>query len=380
MKQKELIENTCDVYDIRFGDKSFRYYLYNSPLERCIENLYNLNDVDTVVIICDENVGSLYGQSIVNQLQQKYKCSLITFKCTEKNKNLKVLEELTEKVLLSKATRRTCIVGLGGGICGNMSGMIAALLFRGVKFVHIPTSLMAILDSVLSLKQAINSHLGKNLIGVYYTPEMVITNIGFLDTLPESEIISGLCEVIKNALTILPDSMEKLLEILNPECNYSPSDYRYFIDMSIKAKTLVMKNDPFEKGDALVLEYGHTIGHAIELAAEGRISHGEAVGLGMLCAAEISYMLGYLSESDVRLHKMLLDKAGASTKLIDGINPDTILSIMKYDNKRGYINSQNGAVDMVLLDSIGKPLINGGKLITAVPDTVVRQAIMKVYT
>lgn len=380
MNQNVCLERICDTYDIQFGDKSFKYYLYNGDLENCIENLFNLEGVDSFVVICDKNVGSLYSQNIVNQIQKKYKCELLTFECTEKHKNLKVLEELIEKVLSLKATRRTCIIGLGGGICGNMSGMVAALLFRGIKFVHIPTTLMAILDSVLSLKQAINSSMGKNLIGVFHTPEMVITNIDFLKTLSHNEIISGMCEVIKNALTILPDSIEKLSGMLNSECNYTSQDYNYFIEMSIKAKTLVMKNDPFEKHNALILEYGHTIGHAIELASDGKISHGKAIGLGMLCAAEVSRMLGYLSYDEVCLHRVLLEKAGASAKIDSSIDPDTIVSIMKYDNKRGYINNENGSIHMVLLDSIGKPLINRGKLLTAVPDTVVRQAITKMYS
>ena len=378
MDKKECLESICDTYDIKFGDKSFNYYLYNSDLESCVENLYNIDGVQTFIIISDENVGSFYGQNILNLIQKKYKCDILMFKSKESRKILGVLDELIEEVLLLKATRRTCIIGLGGGICGNMSGMVAALLFRGIKFVHIPTSLMAILDSVLSLKQAINSRFGKNLIGVYYTPEMVITNIGFLNTLPKHEIISGLCEVIKNALTILPESIEKLFGMLNSECNYTSHDYRFFIDMSIKAKTLVMRNDPYEKKDAIILEYGHTIGHAIELASAGEISHGEAIGLGMLCAAEISHMLGYLSGEGINIHKMLLDKAGASIKIPSNIHPDDILSIMKFDNKRGYVNCETGVFYMILLENIGKPL-NNGKLLTAVPEKAARQAIINMF-
>lgn len=379
MVQKECLRNAFDTYDIQFGNKSFKYYLYDCDVVSCIENLYDMEDVETFIIISDKNVGSLYGSVIAGQIQKKFRCELLMLECTEKHKNLKALEELIEKVLSFKATRRTCIIGLGGGICGNMSGMVAALLFRGIKFVHIPTSLMAVLDSVLSLKQAINSSQGKNLIGLYHTPEMVIANIEFLKTLPKYEVVCGMCEVIKNALAILPDSIDRLYGMLNPECRYTSEDYRYFIDMSIKAKTLVMENDPFEKQNALILEYGHTVGHAIELASAGRISHGEAIGLGMLCAAEVSHKSGYLSENDVHLHKVLLEKAGAATRIAESIKLDDIISIMKFDNKRGYVKGKTDAFHMVLLERIGKALTNNGKLISIVPETLVKQAIIKMY-
>ncbi|EPR12198.1 2-deoxy-scyllo-inosose synthase [Ruminiclostridium papyrosolvens] len=373
---KEYGENSCRTYDIKFGDKSFKYHLYND-FENFTERLFDLDDIDSFVILSDENIGRIYGRSIVNRIRKNYRCELIIFDCTEKSKNLTVLQELIEKVISLKATRRTCIIGLGGGICGNMAGMVAALLFRGIKFIHIPTSLMAISDSVLSLKQAINSEYGKNLIGVFHTPEMVITSTQFLKSLPKKEIISGLCETIKNALTILPESIEPLTGMLNDDCRYTWDNYRYFIEMSIKAKTQVMKNDAFEKKGALILEYGHTIGHAIELADAGAITHGEAIGLGMLCAAEISHMLGHLSEKDVKIHRTLLEKAGAPTVIAENINPDTIVSILKYDNKRGYTPVEEGTVYMVLLDTIGKTF--NDSLLTAVPMELVRQAINRMY-
>ncbi len=369
-------ENLCSTFDIQFGDKSFKYYLYND-FENITERLSDLEDIDSFVILSDKNIGRIYGQDIVNRIRKNYRCELIIFECTEKTKNLTVLQELIEKAISLKATRRTCIIGLGGGICGNMAGMVAALLFRGIKFIHIPTSLMAISDSVLSLKQAINSDYGKNLIGVFHTPEMVITSTKFLKTLPKKEIISGLCETIKNALTILPENIERLSDILNEDCSYTGENYRYFIEMSVKAKTQVMKNDAYEKKGALILEYGHTIGHAIELAGGGIVTHGEAVGLGMLCAAEISHMLGHLPDEDIKIHRTLLEKAGAPTAIDGKINADTILSILKYDNKRGYTAVEEGTVQMVLLDRVGKTFNHS--ILTAVSMEVVMQAINRMY-
>ncbi len=377
--QKECFITNKEVYDIKFGDISYKYHLYFENFDNCFEELFTVEDIDSFFVISDKNIGNLYGENIVRQIRRKYKCELIIFEFTEKNKNFRNMEELIEKVLAKKATRQTCIIGLGGGICGNMSGMVAALLFRGIKFVHIPTSLMAVLDSVLSLKQAINSSFGKNLIGIFHPPEMVITNIAFLKSLPKKEVISGICEVIKNALAILHDCIDKLYETLDSECNYTSQDYHYFIDMSIRAKMLVMKNDQYEKKDALILEYGHTIGHALELYQPGAITHGEAIGLGMMCAAEISHMLGYLSQEEVCLHKKLLEKAGAAIKIPKHIPIDSIISTIKFDNKRGYISGRNNAIHIVLLERIGKPVKTTNKILREVPEAIVRQAINNIY-
>ncbi|RCX11134.1 3-dehydroquinate synthase [Anaerobacterium chartisolvens] len=372
-------KNNHRLYEIEFGSQIYKYYLYTFIDEEYITHISEIEDAESFFIICDKNIEQIYGQKLLRTIGRYYKCNLISFECEERNKNLKILEELIERVLEKKATRRTCIIALGGGICGNMAGMVAALLFRGIKFIHIPTSLMAVLDSVLSLKQAINSGRGKNLIGTFYRPEMVISSMDFLITLPEREIVSGLCEVVKNSLTILPDSIDGIFDTLNKNSDYSKEDYLYFVDLSIKAKTHVMRDDPYEKHDALILEYGHTIGHAIELSTNGAITHGEAVGLGMLCAAEISRELGYLSKDDVELHKVLLEKAGAPVKIPGYLKPEAILSIMKFDNKRGYLSSQKGIFHMVLLEKIGKPLFNGEKILTPVPEDLARHAISKLY-
>lgn len=379
MRQAEVLDGRCDTYDIQFGHVVYKYYLYDGGSDHYLQQLRTLEDIDSFLFITDDHVAALYATSIVNRLQDKYKCDILTITSTETQKNMQVLGEIMEQALSLKVTRRTCIVALGGGICGNLAGMVAALLFRGIKLIHMPTTLMAISDSVLSLKQAINSTYGKNLIGTFYTPEMVIGNIDFLRTLPRSEIVSGLCEVVKNALTILPESIPELRGKLRAESGYNAEELRYFIDMSIQAKTRVMQYDPFEKKEALVLEYGHTTGHAIELAEAGNITHGEAIGLGMICAAEVSRMLGYLSDDDVQLHRELLAKAGASIHLPRHLQADMILSIMQFDNKRGYVQGTNGMIHMVLLQHIGKPLMNNSTLLTEVPEELVRQAMINLY-
>jgi 3-dehydroquinate synthetase len=377
-KKKYEVDNSDMKYEIRFGDYSFPYFLCNDPSTEFLKPLFQMVDVDIFIIVCDEKIAALYAQKISAEIRKNnFQCFVLTIRSGELNKNLQALECLMEKALQLKITRRSCVIGLGGGLCGNIAGLMSVLLFRGIRLVHIPTSLMAILDSVISLKQAINSRCGKNLIGAFQIPEMVIANIDFLASLPQAELVSGLCEIVKNALAIVPETIGYLSQVGEVD-NLATLNYHYLIDLGIKAKLTVMKDDPFEKKEGLVLEYGHTIGHAIELALNGRMNHGKAVGLGMICAAQIANFLGFLTKTDVELHEKLLKKIGAPLRITQHLSVEEIMSVLKFDNKRGYLNQADGKVHLVLLEKIGKPLAVNGSILTAVPENVVRQGLNKI--
>jgi 3-dehydroquinate synthase/2-deoxy-scyllo-inosose synthase len=256
--------------------------------------------------------------------------------------------------------------------------MMAAMLFRGVRLVHVPTSLMSMLDSVLSLKQAINSNKGKNLIGVLHPPTIVLTSLRFLESLDRTEVVAGLCEVVKNLLVIDPQGIEAIASHFNPRAEYLSQDFERFILHSIAMKQHVMEADPFEKDTGLVLEYGHTIGHAIEIASAGKLSHGLAVGLGMLCVARISRGLGYLSDHEVDIHSALLDAIGAPTRLPADLAVADILAALRFDNKRGYLAEIPGSVHLVMLKALGSPLWTGGKPLTLVPEAAVEAALEQI--
>ncbi|HEY8464062.1 MAG TPA: iron-containing alcohol dehydrogenase [Bacillota bacterium] len=378
-KEKYTMDITNNEYEIRFGAYSFPYFLCNDASTEFLEPLFQMVDVDIFIIVCDQTIGALYAPQIAAAIRKNnYQCFVLTIKSGESNKNLKTLEELLEKALELKVTRSSCIIGLGGGLCGNIAGLMSVLLFRGIRLVHIPTSLMAILDSVISLKQAINSVHGKNLIGAYQVPVMVIANINFLKTLPRAEIVSGLCEIVKNALAIVPETIDYLMQ-LGELGSLTELNYNYLIDLGIKAKLTVMQNDPFEKNEGLVLEYGHTIGHAIELALNGQINHGQAVGLGMISAAQIASLLGFLTEAEVDLHETLLKKIGAPLRITGHLAIEDIMSVLRFDNKRGYLKHDQGKIHLILLEKIGKPLAVNGSILTAVPENVVCEGLQRVF-
>lgn len=360
---------------LHFGPFSYPYYLTDGNLSDLFQPLLNLPDVDRFVVLADTKCRALFAAQIQEILSECCPCHVLTFNLKEKSKTLATLEALSEEALSLMVTRASCIVALGGGISGNMAGMLAATLFRGIRLVHVPTSLMSMLDSVLSLKQAINSSKGKNLIGVFHPPTMVLTCLRFLESLERLEVISGLCEVVKNLLAIDPQGIDEVASHFNPSTEYSSRDYERFILHSIAMKQRVMETDPFEKETGIVLEYGHTIGHAIEIVSSGSVSHGLAVGLGMLCAARISRDIGHLSDRELDLHTALLETIGAPTRLPQYIDVSDIMRALSFDNKRGYLPEKTGSVNLVILESLGAPIWTGGKPMIPVPEAAVVAAL-----
>jgi 3-dehydroquinate synthetase len=266
-------------------------------------------------------------------------------------------------------------VALGGGLAGNVAGLLAHLFLRGARLVHIPTTLLAMSDSVLSLKQAVNSAVGKNHLGAFHAPELVWSQLDYLTTLPPSQIKAALCEAIKNVIAICPAQYAELAGRLHADAVYTEAEFAWFIGMCVDAKQSVMARDPRESGRALVLEYGHTVGHAAELVSGGGLSHGLAIGIGGLVAARIAHLLGIGDPAVEQAHEELLRLNGAPTQLPDGFDAERLMAAVRLDNKRGYIPHRPGHIDMVLLSGLGQPYQADGSIITQVPEDVVHTGI-----
>lgn len=275
-------------------------------------------------------------------------------------------------------THRSCFVALGGGVIGNIAGLAAALLVRGVRLIHVPTTLLAATDSILSLKQGVNVRDGygrliKNLLGTFYAPEWVLVYTSFWQTLPKAEICAGLCELVKNAIGIHPQHIEEVLTLLQPEARYTPQECQRIFELCFAAKQEVMRADAHEKGPALVLELGHTFGHAWE--SHTGLTHGLSVGLGLLVEAQIAANRGWLSSGDIDLITGLLDRNGALTTLPADLDTEAILALMRADNKIGYLPHRPGFSVMVLLQRLGQPSLTQGLPLAYVAEAEVRSAI-----
>jgi 3-dehydroquinate synthase/2-deoxy-scyllo-inosose synthase len=283
--------------DISVGSERYPYWYGHDCLDAIAEHLHAMS-ADRFLVVSDDKVLALHGDGLLSRLTAIAPTHILGGAAGERLKSMSTLASHAETAVAVGATRRTVVVAFGGGTVGNLAGLLAAMLFRGIRLVHVPTTLVASMDSVISLKQAINSSRGKNHFGVYHRPSAVLTDVRLLQTLPARERRSGLCEAIKNCLAIRPIAIQRLHDTMLVTDPDDAAALVWLLGESVAAKTSVMHNDPRERLSGLVLEYGHTVGHAIELhdhQARGpeSLSHGEAVGLGMIAAARLSRQRGW---------------------------------------------------------------------------------------
>lgn len=349
---------TMKVLNLQFEDHEIPFSFGYDCQDSIVRELMKL-DADRFILVSDRTVESLYVWSFESKLRDAVPVLTLTSEAGEGSKTLFTLADHCERAIGWGATRKSVVVTIGGGVPGNIGGLLAALLFRGIRLIHIPTSVIAALDSVISLKQAVNSIHGKNLFGTYYKPSGVYVDIETFDTLPVRDRVSGTIELIKNALAVRPIGIDFLRLHLNTNAEYDANTWETLLLEAVTTKLELMRTDHQEKKCAIVFEYGHTIGHAIELASSrlghGTISHGEAVGLGMLLAAKVAVRTVGLSEKAVELHCELLRKAGAALWIPSEIKTAEIRQIVGFDNKRGYSRANAGIVPMILLEEIGRP-------------------------
>tara|TARA_B100000945_G_scaffold66898_3_gene50264 strand:- start:22669 stop:23772 length:1104 start_codon:yes stop_codon:yes gene_type:complete len=287
----------------------------------------------------------------------------------ESNKNLDTVLKIYEWLAINKAERGDMILAVGGGVVGDIAGYVAATFLRGIAFAQIPTTLLAIMDSSIGGKVGVDLPQGKNLVGAFYQPKFVLSDVKTLETLPERELNSGWAEAIKHGLILdkqLFESFEtdsKRIKSLHPEIATQ------IIRKSVAIKANVVSKDEKETlGIRILLNYGHTIGHAIE-ASTNYMSylHGEAVSIGMMAAAYISESIGLLDHQSVERQKVVLQNYGLPIDSTE-LNMDLILETMKSDKK-----TSRGTINWVVLDEIGEAKTNN-----QVDLKIVKEAINKI--
>ncbi|GAX87213.1 3-dehydroquinate synthase [Lebetimonas natsushimae] len=272
----------------------------NKTYDILIDKLPDI-DLDTkVAIITNPTVAGYHLNYLLNHLKTK-ELIIITLPDGEEYKNYESIEYALDRLFDAKYDRNSVIIAFGGGVIGDMSGFCASIFLRGIKFIQIPTTLLAMVDSSVGGKTGINNKYGKNLIGSFYQPEAVYIDTHFLSTLPKREFAAGMAEVIKMAVMFDKEFFEKLeKEALSIE---------EIIKRSVEIKANVVNQDEKERGIRSVLNYGHTFGHVIEnLTNYKTYLHGEAVAIGMIMANELSIALGYLTREENERIKKLLKK------------------------------------------------------------------------
>ena len=281
----------------------------------------------------------------------------IELNTSEKVKNLKTATNIINQLLKNNFHRNDCTIAFGGGILGDIAGLVASLTKRGIKFINIPTTLLSQVDSSVGGKTGVNSEYGKNLIGSFYQPEMVISDISILDTLPKRELICGYAEILKHALILdrkffywLEKNGKKILN-LSDEAIIQKAIYQ-----NCKIKSEIVKKDEEEKDLRKILNFGHTFGHAFEATSNfsSKINHGESVLLGMMCASEFAFKNKILNAKDYNLIKGHYSKLNLPNKLSEYFSKDKIKKIiqfMKSDKK-----NTNEKINLILINKIGNAL------------------------
>lgn len=290
------------------------------------------HEFDRVFLIAGAKVQKLFGNAVGAALQRAHvRCDPILIDDTERQKNWTTLSSLCEELVTEGVTKDSILLALGGGVLGNVVGLAAGLIYRGIRFVEMPTTVTAQTDSTLSNKQAVNGARGKNQFGMYHAPLFVWADASYPRTEPPRQIKAGIVEGIKNVFISQddPSTIDPILKL------WRAGDLPGLVLSLIHSKLRILREDPTEKASAISLEYGHTFGHAIEWLAQGKLLHGEAVSIGMCLAAELSHAIGAMSDSLLHAHYHYLGvELGAPTALPEWMSPEDVYETMLADNKR----------------------------------------------
>lgn len=338
-----------------------------------------LQQFNSILLIVDDQARP-HAEDVVRALERAVRVVPTYIVASEKDKRPSLVEDILEHAIDHGINRNSAVVTMGGGVTGNVGGMIAALLFRGLPLIHLPTTPVAAFDSVLSAKQAVNLRQGKNLCGTFHTPTLIACDLTWLSTVPDHQMAVGVAEMAKNVLAVVPSDAERFVAALEERRRSPRFSLRTLLDVGITAKAPFLSIDPHEHEEALVFEYGHTVGHAIEFASGGRISHGEAVAWGMLVAAELAVDVCGLSFEDRAQHYELVSALGVDRSRLAGVDTASIKRALRLDNKRGHLHdAQDGTLAMVLLQALGKPEAFGVKPLTPVSLDRIESAMESVF-
>lgn len=350
---------------VDLGDRSYPIYIGPGLLRN--KELYSPHIKGRqVLIVTNETVAPIYLNDVMSALTD-YQVDTVILPDGEKYKDLDTLNMIFDELLDRRHNRTTTLIALGGGVIGDMTGFAAATYQRGVNFIQVPTTLLSQVDSSVGGKTAVNHPLGKNMIGAFHQPQAVIADTDTLETLPLREMAAGMAEVIKYGLISDSEFYAWLQDNVAGLMSGDDESLAEAIYRSCENKASVVAQDEREGGIRATLNLGHTFGHAIEAhQGYGKWLHGEAVGAGMMMAADLSRRLGYLSEKDEHDLLRLLQAAHLPVKGPGDMSCDDYVSRMAVDKK-----VLDGALRLVLLKGIGEAYIT-----SEVPRDLLEETLM----
>lgn len=305
------------------------------------------------LIVTDSNVARLYGARAVASLDAAgFAPRTLEVAAGEQSKSLATLERVFDAIAEAELDRNSAVFALGGGVVGDLAGFAAATYMRGVPLVQMPTTMVAQADSALGGKTAINHLRAKNLIGAFYQPRLIVADVATLESLPEREFREGLAEVIKYGAIMDAPMVEALERGLDAILRRDPAPLEEIVARSLRHKAAVVASDPREGGPRKILNYGHTLGHALESSSGyGNFLHGEAVAIGMVAAGRLSQAFAGLAAAEAERLERLITQAGLPSAIPAGWRGEDLVRAMRLDKKRS-----GDGIEFVLLDRLGHAL------------------------
>jgi 3-dehydroquinate synthase len=358
MKEIKVQLSSCN-YSIFYGSEM---------LSRAGSILKEFDFERQCAVITDESVSGLYSKNLIEGLEDSgFNCTLYKIPPGEGSKTMNTALSLLDDLTEDNFNRHTPLLALGGGVISDLAGFVASIYMRGMPLIQLPTTLLAQLDSSVGGKVGVNHPSGKNMIGAFYQPNLVLTDLDTLKTVPERDMTSGFAEVIKYGM-ILDKELFEYLEENHGKLLKNDSEFlEHIVSRCCELKRDVVEQDERdEKGIRAVLNYGHTLGHALEAATNyERFLHGEAVALGMAYAARLSHRLKYMELDEVSRQNNLQKSAGLKT-VYDNIDADELIKMMYYDKKRKKVDK----IRFIITEGIGL-----AKLIEDVTPSMIKEIL-----
>lgn len=343
---------------VDLGARSYPIEIGPGLIDRIGPRIASVHSTDRAIVVTDATVGPLYGRRVVDSLAASgSRADMLAVPAGEASKSWETLGDLLDRILALDIDRKTPIIALGGGVVGDLAGFAAASVLRGVPLVQVPTTLLAQVDSAVGGKTGINSRYGKNLIGAFHQPSLVLADTDSLSTLPMRQRRAGYAEVVKYGLIDRPDLFAWLEEAGDRVLAGDADAVTWAIGESVRAKAAIVAADERESGQRALLNLGHTFGHALEAEAGygDTLLHGEAVAIGMVMAFDLSVRLGLCPPDDAERVRRHLAGRGLPTRPPVGLDWTSrrLLSHMAKDKK-----AQAGRVTFILVRGIGRAFVS----------------------
>ncbi len=300
-------------------------------------------------LVSDSNVALLYGEPTINRLKDAgLNAELFTFQAGERSKSRAMWSELTDRLLHAGFGRDSCLIAMGGGVTGDLGGFVAATYMRGIPVVQVPTSLVAMIDASIGGKTGVDVEAGKNLVGAFHAPNLVVADPNVVATLPRVERAQGMIEAVKHGAIMDEAYFDELDREMPALLDGDAASLERAVARSVELKSSVVSEDEREAGRREILNFGHTLGHAIEAACSFLVPHGTAVACGMILEARLGASLGVTDPGVVERLEEVLGRVGLPTGIPDGATPNDIMVYLSSDKK-----ARHGRTRFVFLSRIG---------------------------